>query len=383
MLSRFSFPTQIVFGPGAVGELGTLARGLGGTRALVVTDPGVRDAGLAARVIEPLAAAGVTCGLFDRVSPNPTEENVEEGIGVYRAEGCDFLVGVGGGSAIDAAKAIRLRTTHDLPLVEYDDNFGGEAKIRGGMPPMIALPTTAGTGSEVGRSTVIICRANARKTVFFSPHLMPSVAVCDPELTVGMPARITAATGMDALTHCVEAYLARPYHPLCDAIALHGMELCARSLRRAVEHGSDLSARGDMMIAAMMGATAFQKGLGVTHSLAHPLSSVAGMHHGTANAVLLPYVLAFNVPACPEKYAVIARTLQLEVPARSSPADAVVAWVADLNAAVGIPATLRSFGVTEAMVTEMVPKALEDGCHQNNPRPCAAEEMRALYRAAL
>jgi 4-hydroxybutyrate dehydrogenase len=383
MLSRFSFPTQIVFGPGAVGELGELVRGLGGTRALVVTDPGVRDAGLAARVIEPLAAAGVTCALFDRVSPNPTEENVEEGIGVYRAEGCDFLVGVGGGSAIDAAKAIRLRATHDLPLVEYDDNFGGEAKIQGGMPPMIALPTTAGTGSEVGRSTVIICRANARKTVLFSPHLMPSVAVCDPELTVGMPARITAATGMDALTHCVEAYLARPYHPLCDAIALHGMELCARSLRRAVEHGSDLAARGDMMIAAMMGATAFQKGLGVTHSLAHPLSSVAGMHHGTANAVLLPYVLAFNAPACPEKYAVIARTLQLEVPAPSSPADAVVAWVGDLNAAVGIPATLRSFGVTEAMVTEMVPKALEDGCHQNNPRPCAAEEMRALYLAAL
>jgi 4-hydroxybutyrate dehydrogenase len=383
MVSRFSFPTQIVFGPGAARDLGEVARGLGGTRALVVTDPGVRDAGLAARVTAPLTAGDVTCAVFDRVSPNPTEENVEEGIGVYRAEECDLLVGVGGGSAIDAAKAIRLRATHELPLVEYDDNFGGEAKIRGGMPPMIAIPTTAGTGSEVGRSTVIICRANARKTVIFSPHLMPSVAVCDPELTVGMPARITAATGMDALTHCVEAYLARPYHPLCDAIALHGMELCARSLRRAVEHGTDLAARGEMMIAAMMGATAFQKGLGVTHSLAHPLSSVAGMHHGTANAVLLPYVLAFNAPACPEKYAVIARTLQLDVPPHGSPAEAVVAWVRDLNAAVGIPATLSSFGVTAAMVPEMVPKALEDGCHQNNPRPCAAEEMRALYLAAL
>jgi 4-hydroxybutyrate dehydrogenase len=212
---------------------------------------------------------------------------------------------------------------------------------------------------------------------------MPSVAVCDPELTVGMPPRITAATGMDALTHCVEAYLARPYHPLCDAIALYGIELCARSLRQAVARGTDLAARGDMMIAAMMGATAFQKGLGVTHSLAHPLSSVAGMHHGTANAVLLPHVLEFNAPACPEKFGVIARTLQLDGPSGKSAAGRTQAWVSDLNADVGIPAALREFGVREEMVPEMVAKALEDGCHLNNPRPCTAEDMRALYLAAL
>lgn len=384
MLSRFSFPTQVLFGPGAIGEIGSLASGLLADktslferRALVVTDAGVRGAGLAERVTEPLEAAGIPCVLFDGVSPNPTEENVTAGLAAYREGECGVVIGLGGGSPIDAAKAIRLLVTHDLPLVEYDDNFGGEAKIRGEMPPMIAVPTTAGTGSEVGRSTVITCRANDRKTVIFSPYLIPNWAICDPELTLGLPPRVTAATGMDALTHCIEAWLAKPYHPMCDGIALHGAELCARSLRRAVENGADLEARGDMMMAAMMGATAFQKGLGVNHSLAHPLSTIAGMHHGTANAVLLPHVLAFNHSACPERFATLARVLNL---ARS---EDVAPWVAEMNATVGIPPRLSEYGVREEMVPAMVAKALEDGCHLNNPRPCTADDMRALYLAAL
>jgi alcohol dehydrogenase class IV len=401
MVSRFAFPTQILFGAGAIGEVGELALGSWllapgrdgsgqevGTptpagamsqepRALIVTDAGVRAAGLLEKVAASLDAAGVPWAVFDGVSPNPTEENVEAGIAAYRGEGCSLVIGLGGGSAIDAAKAIRLRATHDLPLVEYDDNIGGEAKIRGDMPPMLAIPTTAGTGSEVGRSAVITLRANARKTVIFSPHLMPTYAVCDPELTLGLPPRITAATGMDALTHSLEAYLARPFHPLCDAIALSGIAHCARSLRRAVEQGSDLAARSDMMMAAMMGAIAFQKGLGVNHSLAHPLSSVAGMHHGTANAVLLPHVLEFNRPACPERYAMIARLLGLSGP------DALAAWVRELNAAVGIAPRLRDYGVSEEIVPEMVEKAMQDGCHLNNPKSCTAEDMRMLYLAAM
>jgi alcohol dehydrogenase class IV len=382
MITRFAFPTSILFGAGAVGELGTLARSLAGDgsavpRALIVTDAGVRAAGLLERVTAPLDAVGVPWDVFDGVSPNPTEENVEAGHAACRAGSCGLLIGLGGGSALDAAKAVRLRATHHLPLIEYDDNTGGEAKIRGDMPPMIAIPTTAGTGSEVGRSAVITLRANARKTVIFSPHLMPTYAVCDPELTLGLPPRVTAATGMDALTHSLEAYIARPFHPLCDAIALAGIEHAARSLRRAVEEGSDLTARADMMLSAMMGAIAFQKGLGVTHSLAHPLSSVAGMHHGTANAVLLPHVLEFNHSSCPERYATVARLLHLAGP------DALASWVRELNAAVGIAPRLRDYRVREERVPEMVEKAMQDGCHLNNPRPCTADDMRALYLSAL
>ena len=217
-----------------------------------------------------------------------------------------------------------------------------------------------------------------RKTVFFSPYLMPNYAVCDPELTVSMPPRITAATGMDALTHCVEAYLAKPYHPMADAIALGGIRLCQKSLRFAVEDGKDLEARGDMMMAAMMGATAFQKGLGAVHSLAHPLSSIGGMHHGTANAVLLPPVLEFNAQAVPGKLSDIADTLNL----RSDP-DSVIEWVRNLNRDLGIPPRLRDYAINADMIPPMVEKAMQDGCHVNNPRPCTAEDMRHLYESAL
>jgi alcohol dehydrogenase class IV len=378
MISHFSFPTRIAFGVGAVQEIGSLAKKVGGTRALIVTDKGVAAAGLLAPVQSALASAGLAGVVFDGISPNPTEANVDDGIAAYRAEKCDFLIGVGGGSPLDGAKAIRLRVTHDLPLEAYDDNIGGADRIRNDMPPMLAVPTTAGTGSEVGRSTVIICRANDRKTVIFSPYLMPDFAVCDPEMTAGMPPVITAATGMDAFTHNIESYLATPYHPLADAIALYGMKLCGRSLRRAVENGRDLDARADMMMAAIMGATAFQKGLGVTHSLAHPLSSIAGMHHGMANAILLPYVLAFNADACPEKYRDIAKTLDLP----PTP-EAVVQWVHNLNTAIGIPSKLRSNGITEEMVPALVEKAKLDGCYLTNPKRVTASDMSRLYHEAL
>jgi 4-hydroxybutyrate dehydrogenase len=378
MIFRFSFPTNIVFGPGAVRETGELARKLGGKHALVVTDKGVNHVGLTESVRDSLTTAGIGATIFDGIEPNPIEANVEVGLEVYRSAGCDLIVGVGGGSPLDGAKAIKLRATHDGPFEQYDDNIGGDALIRNDMPPLLAIPTTAGTGSEVGRSTVITCRTTDRKTVFFSVYLMPNYAICDPELTLAMPPMITAATGMDALTHNLEAYVAKPYHPMADGIALAGLKLCNKSLRKAVKNGADIEARGDMMMAAAMGATAFQKGLGVTHSLAHPLSSIAGMHHGTANAVLLRYVIDFNEEACWLRLSDIADAIGLP----KTPGT-VAKWVRELNADIGIPEKLSAFGVTAEMIPIMVEKAMQDGCHVNNPRACTAEDMRALYQSAL
>ncbi len=368
----------MVLGWGAVRETGEFAKKLGARHALIVTDKVVKRVGLVEPVRDALNSAGISSTVFDGIEPNPVEANVEAGLEVYRSAGCDLIVGLGGGSPLDGAKAIKLRATHDGPFEQYDDNIGGDALIRNEMPPMLAIPTTAGTGSEVGRSTVITCRATDRKTVFFSVYLMPNVAICDPELTVGMPAMITAATGMDALTHNLEAYVAKPYHPMADGIALAGIKLCNKSLRKAVEKGSDLEARGDMMMAAAMGATAFQKGLGVTHSLAHPLSSIAGMHHGTANAVLLPYVIDFNEDACWRLLSDIADVIG--VPKEPG---TVAQWVRDLNSAIGIPEKLSAFGVTKEMIPIMVEKAMQDGCHLNNPKACTAEDMRKLYEVAL
>jgi 4-hydroxybutyrate dehydrogenase len=281
-------------------------------------------------------------------------------------------------------KAIRLRVTHEGPLSQYDDVTGGEERIHGGMPPMIALPTTAGTGSEVGRSAVITMADEAgvtRKTVLFSPHLMPDLALCDPELTVGLPPRLTAATGMDALTHNVEAYLSRGDHPLCDAIALEGTRLAFTHLRAATHVGTDLEARSGMMMAAIMGATAFQKGLGATHSLAHPLSSIAGLHHGLANALLLPTVLRFNRPVAEPRMAALARAAGLILDTDPvSGARTLINAVETLNQDLGLPRRLRDVGIVEQQLPVMAALAIQDGCHLLNPRPCTEADLLALYR---
>ncbi|MDE2127301.1 MAG: iron-containing alcohol dehydrogenase [Armatimonadetes bacterium] len=378
MLSRFSFPTRIVFGEGAAEETGETAKALGARTALLVTDPGVLGAGLTRPVEASLRASGLVTAIFSGVDANPTEENVDCGVEAWRQAGADILVAVGGGSALDAAKAVRMRIDHHGPMEQYDDNIGGDAKIVQQMPPLLALPTTAGTGSEVGRSAVIICRSNRRKTVFFHPGLMPDAALCDPLLTASMPSSITAWTGMDALTHNLEARLATPYHPMADAIAIGGLRLCSSSLVRAFRNGDDLAARADMMMAAIMGATAFQKGLGATHSLAHPLSSMAGMHHGLTNAVLLPAVLEFNAKACHDAYAEIGRLLDIG----SEPA-ALPNWIRRLNAELGISPHLSDYGITEAMIAPMAELAIQDGCHVNNPMPCDRSIMEQLYRSSL
>ena len=385
MLSTWSFPTKIVFGASSSEPLAEVAKSLGMKRPLVVTDPGIVKSGLLDGVTASLARAKIPWQLFDRVEANPTEASVFPGVSAFSQANCDGVIAVGGGSALDAAKAIRLKTTHPLPLEEYDDLRGGAEKISSNLPPMIAIATTSGTGSEVGRSAVIALKATGRKTVIFSPYLIPSVALADPSLTLRLPPHLTAATGMDAMTHNLEAYLAAGIHPMCDAIGLKGVEICRRYLPRAVSNGGDLEARSQMMVAAIMGGVAFQKGLGTVHSLAHPLSTVAGMHHGLTNAILLPHVMRFNLPAVPERFPDLALALGIIAPGHSCEELALraISAIEQLNHEIGIPPRLRDAGVREEMIPVMVPLAMQDGCRLLNPRPTSAEEMEMLYRAAF
>jgi alcohol dehydrogenase class IV len=369
-LSTFSFPTTILFGPGAIKRLPEELGKRGMRKPLVVTDRGLAGAPVFARIRPYLPA---DAPIFTRVEPNPTERNVLEGVEAFRDALCDSVVGIGGGSPIDAAKAIRFKVTHELDLEEYDDLIDGGAKITNDIPPFIAIPTTAGTGSEVGRSTVITVARTNRKTVVFSPKLIPSLALDDPELTRDMPSHITAGTGMDAFTHNVEAYLAKGYHPICDSIALGGAKLASENLPRVIENPQDIEARGNMMMASMMGAIAFQKGLGATHSLAHPLSSEFGMHHGTTNAVLLPVVLEFNRDVSAGRLQDLAAQFGCEDP---------IEHVRDLNRQLGIAPRLRDHGIPESSLPSLADKAIQDGCHQCNPRPCTREDLLELYRRA-
>jgi alcohol dehydrogenase class IV len=372
----WSFPTTIVFGNGSLAKLPDHVRRVSGTRALLVCDPGVVRAGIAERVKGVLEGAGVAVAVFDKVAANPVEENVFEGVAAYKAHAADVVVSVGGGAPLDAGKLIALATTHTRPLHEYDDAIGGDAHITSNVPPILNVPTTAGTGSEVGRSGVVTLKATGRKTVIFSPHLLAKAAILDPELTVSMPARITAATGFDALTHCIEAYLSLGDHPMADGIALAGIELCAKHLVTAVTNGSDLDARGGMMKAAMMGAVAFQKGLGACHSLAHPLSSEKDMHHGLANALCLPAVMDFNNAAVPDR---VERVRRVVDPNATSLSNALRA----LREKVGLPTGLGAEGVTKADIAKLADKAMEDACHRSNPRPCTRDDLVKLYELSL
>jgi len=376
----WSFPTTIVFGPGSLSVLPDHVRRVSGTRVLIVTDPGVVKAGIAAKVVAVLEAAKIPSAVFDAVDPNPVEQNVVDGVRAYHDAKADLIVTVGGGAPLDTGKLIALKVTHDRPLVDYDDATGGDRFITSNVPPILAIPTTAGTGSEVGRSGVVTLVATGRKTVIFSPFLLAKAAILDPELTASLPPRITAATGFDALTHCLEAYVSLGDHPMADAIALGGLELCATYLERAVKTGSDLEARGAMMKAAAMGAVAFQKGLGACHSLAHPLSSEKGLHHGLANALCLPAVCRFNaevIGADRQKH--LLRALEGLGATGTDVAEALIA----LRGRLGLPDGLRHEGVTEADIPKLADKAFEDACHRCNPRPVTRDDLAALYRASL
>lgn len=377
-LVTWSFPTRILFGAGSVLETGKEAARLGAKRALIVTDKGVVSVGHVARVEAALAEAGLTSAVFDGVLGNPIEANVHDGVRAYREAGADIVVAVGGGSPLDVGKLVRLGVNHHRPLVDYDDATGGDQFITADVPPMLALPTTAGTGSEVGRSGVVTLDANHRKTVIFSPYLLANAAILDPELTRSMPPFVTAATGFDALTHCVEAYLAQGDHPMADGIAAEGIRLSAKYLERAVADGSDIEARGGMMKAAMMGAVAFQKGLGACHSLAHPLSSEHGLHHGFANALCLPAVVDFVRSAVPERVAYVASLLgAAPEPEACAPA------LAAIRGRIGLTGGLGGAGVPRTGLGKLADLAVEDACHRSSARPASRGDLFALYEASF
>jgi 4-hydroxybutyrate dehydrogenase len=382
MANVMSFPTRIVHGRGAVKEVPQELKRAGASRVLIVTDRGIVQAGVLRLVTPALDEAGLAYSVFAEVDPNPTEKNAHDGIAAYRSAGADAILGVGGGSALDVAKAVRLLVHHEPPLARFDDAKGGDRFITERQPPFIAVPTTAGTGSEVGRSTVLII--DGTKVVIFSPHLLATAAVLDPELTVGLPPFITAATGMDALTHNLEAYVAKGTHPLADAIALDGMRRCASFLARAVKNGNDLEAREEMLLGSAFGAIAFQKGLGACHSVAHALSPVAGTHHGLANSLMLPTVVDFNRAAAEERLARASVAMGAEPRMNAQErAHKLVSMIDGLRVACGLPRKLSQAGVKREMIPQLVEKAVADACHQSNPRTCTAKDFERLIGEAF
>jgi alcohol dehydrogenase class IV len=376
--ATFSFPTTIRFAVGSRHGLADELAALSSRRPLVVTDSGVSTLAWFAELVDEVRAAGFDVAVFDGVWGNPVVSQVDAGVAAWRAHDADVVVAVGGGAAMDVAKAVALMATHDGHLFDFEDEVPGALAPTSATAPIIAVPTTAGTGSEVGRSAVISDDHTHVKRIIFGPPLLARVVLADPQLTVGLPASITAATGMDALTHNVEAYLARNWNPMCDGIALEGLRLVAANLQRAVAVPDDLEARAAMLMGSMMGAVAFQKGLGVVHSCAHALGTVADMHHGLANAVMIDLALGINVEVVPERFATMA------VVAGCEPgADGFLRWLGELKTSVGIPANLTAVGIDPGLEARLVEVAVADACHPNNPRPVTAEDFTAIFRRSL
>lgn len=374
-IARFSFPTDIRFGVGARHAVGEELRHAGVVRPLVVTDKGVSSLPFVAELLESLRRAGLHPQLFDGVWGNPVSGHVTAGVEAFVDHEADGVLGVGGGAALDVAKAVALMSTHPGNLFDYEDGKPDALPITGAVPFLAGIPTTAGTGSEVGRSAVIADDRTHVKKIIFSPHLLPKIVFADPELTVGLPAHVTAATGMDALTHNVEAYLAKGYHPICDGIALEGIRLCATHLSTAVANPGDLDARAGMLMASMMGAIAFQKGLGLVHSTAHALGTHADLHHGLANALMIDHALAFNVEAVPDRFTTMATVVGLH---DRSPAT-FLRWLADLKQEIGVPSGLRAQGIDSSAIDVLARLAFEDTCHLENPRPVTEADFRAIF----
>lgn len=383
-MNQYNFPTVILSGQGALDEFVVRLTARAHRRVLIVTDRNLANCGIAGELTRRLDEQGVTFNLFTDIDPNPVEANIEAGTAFYQKNGCDSIIALGGGSPMDAAKAIRIMAVHPFPLAQYDDALGGDQLITQPMPPLYAIPTTAGTGSEVGRSAVIVMKATGRKTIFFHPDLTPNLAVLEPTLTVGLSPAVTAATGIDALVHCLEAYLATGFHPMADGIALEGMALVLGSLPVAVDNGNDLDARERMLLAAAMGATAFQKGLGMIHSLAHPLSSRKGMHHGLANALLLPSGTAFleNAELTLPQQERLARVKALF--ARQGIGNASLQeCCSEFIKRVGISSRLANHGVAESDLEALSREAWDDPCHATTMVPVTRKDFLAVYRSAL
>ncbi len=377
-VSQFNFPTTIRFGPDASKELGDHLLKAGVKRPLVSTDAVVSGLDFFNAIISELTSKGLSPTTFSDIHKNPVKSDVYKGTDVYDLERCDGIVGIGGGAALDVARAIVLRVNHREDLFKYDDLIGGDVYVTNDVPHFVTIPTTAGTGSEVGRSAIISDDVTHQKKILFSPKLLAKVVFADPLLTMELPAPVTAATGMDALTHNMEAFLAKMSHPMAEGIALEGIRLIGESLETAVNK-PDLESRSKMLIASLMGAVAFQKGLGVVHSLAHPLSALLDTHHGLANAVNIPYGMEFNISGCEDKFRRIARTLNL----KHETGEAVVNYLFELNLKIGIPRRLRDIGVRQEHVETLADLAIADFAHPNNPKPVTRADFKYLYGKAL
>ena len=375
-ISRFSFPTDIQFGPGASKLVGAHLRERGFARPLIVTDKGLAALQVLKNFVATLGAE-LNPRLYAGVQGNPTASQAMKGREAFRAHKADSVIGIGGGAALDIAKVVALMATHEGDVIEYAWDHPNVRPISGELPYVVAVPTTSGTGSEVGRSSVVSDDTTHVKQVIFSPKLLARAVFADPELTLDLPPAVTAATGMDALTHNIESYLSPAFHPLCDGIALEGVRIAARALRTAVREGHNLQARADMMMASMMGAIAFQKDLGAVHSCAHALGAVCDLHHGLANALMLEPVMRFNLETARAKFAELAHVVG------AGNAEDFVPWLMRLKREIGIAPSLSSVGVKPTQISALVDIAEKDICHQTNPRPCTRADFTRFFEQAM
>ncbi len=380
LTGNWNYPTKIWSGPGRIGDLAEACALAGIAHPLIVTDKGLADSSIIAKVCAVLAKAGLPCAVYAEVQGNPVGKNVDDGTAIYRSGGHDGVVAVGGGSGLDVGKAIAFMAGQTRPLWDFEDV--GDWWTRAdpdGIAPVIAVPTTAGTGSEVGRASVVVKEDTHEKKIIFHPKMLPIVVIADPELSIGLPAHITAATGMDAFVHCFEAYCAPGFHPMADGIALEGMRLVKDYLPRAYTDGGDIEARSRMLAAASMGATAFQKGLGAVHSISHPVGAFYNTHHGLTNAIVLPYVMLYNRPAIEQKMVALARYLGLE----GTGFDAVYAWVLAFCTQLDIPGSLGEIGVPADQAETIGDHAQRDPSTGGNPRATSPADMTAIFKAAV
>lgn len=389
-MQNYFLPPRIEFGDGTIQNLGEHIKELDGKKPFLVSDAGVINAGILAKATDALEASNLPYTVYSDIEPNPTDISVTHGVEAYKTEVCDSVIAVGGGSVMDAAKAIRLLTTHEPPLEPYYSDVGGIDRIRGDMPPLICIPTTAGTGSEVSQGSIITDTSlnttnRWRKRAIVTPFNMSNIALLDPGITVGMPPALTAATGMDAITHGIEAYVATKYHPIAEGVALQALRMLSANIQKAYHDGTDVTARGEMLLGSCMAAFSFQKGLGAVHSLAHQLSTDAPIPHGIANAILLPPVMEFNFSHASEKYAEVARALGIDTrdmnidEAGRAAIDKIKAYNTELN----IPTGLGAAGLDREKIPKLGADAMLDHCHKFNPRPCKEADMVALFEASF